>query len=395
MRNQDIPSPVPRDCWPDSRQTQLLKAALLEPEEAIHHWEAWIRDSDIDTLDYASTRMLPLLHHNLQKAGVRHPEMNRLKGMSRYHWCRNQILLRQLKAVLVLFEENGLPTMILKGSALVSRYYENAGLRPMSDVDLLVPFPRAAEAIELLQEDGWKAQFTSDLEMLRSSARHRIRNGTCFVNEEKTECDLHWALLHERAWDGADRAFWDRSLSIALQGRVPTRMLCPTDQLLHTCLHGGRYNEMPPMRWVADAVMVLRKDGADIDWPLLIETAKEVRMLRMLQATIRYLAEEFDAPIPGDTLTVLDESRISYREKMEYRFLTERVHRIPDLIVRDWFQHAKSKPDRGTGYLLVTFPAYLRQLWRIPTWRRFLPDLLKRLRYRLGWGSAPPSRQGA
>jgi hypothetical protein len=52
---------VKRDCWPTKEQLLLLKAALLQEERATKSWQAWNLIADINTVDSASYRMLPLL----------------------------------------------------------------------------------------------------------------------------------------------------------------------------------------------------------------------------------------------------------------------------------------------------------------------------------------------
>ena len=51
------------NCWPSRQQELLLKASLLRGKEALSAWEEWRSDVDIEQVDVASHRLLPLLYH--------------------------------------------------------------------------------------------------------------------------------------------------------------------------------------------------------------------------------------------------------------------------------------------------------------------------------------------
>jgi hypothetical protein len=62
----------------------------------------------------------------------------------------------ELEAILALFAERQLPLMPLKGSILAATVYEQAGLRPMADLDLLIHPEDFAQATTLLKDLGYE-----------------------------------------------------------------------------------------------------------------------------------------------------------------------------------------------------------------------------------------------
>jgi len=121
-------------------------------------WEQWRNREDLDFLDHSSNRLLPLLFHNLEKHGVADEVMLRYKGTFRKNWYKNQLLFAELKEVVQLLQNEGIETMVLKGSALLlSKTYPSYGLRPMADLDVLVPASQIAKAIEVLDENNWNS----------------------------------------------------------------------------------------------------------------------------------------------------------------------------------------------------------------------------------------------
>ena len=65
-------------------QELFLQAALLKGDEAINAWREWSRAVDLEgrhNNDFF--RIMPLLYLNLQRHVLKHPFMNKLKGIYR------------------------------------------------------------------------------------------------------------------------------------------------------------------------------------------------------------------------------------------------------------------------------------------------------------------------
>ena len=136
----------PPGCWPAPDQVLLLRAALEQGDEALAAWRAWRQIVEFDRIDSGSQKLLPLVYANLSAMGVKDSIPGRLKGHYRLAWYKNQMLFRQVAAVLLAFEEAGLEALVLKGVALALQYYQDAGQRPMLDFDILVQPAQARRA---------------------------------------------------------------------------------------------------------------------------------------------------------------------------------------------------------------------------------------------------------
>jgi len=298
-------------CWPNRAQELMLRAALLEREPALDAWNEWRRTVDIDVVDYGSHRMIPQLYRNLQRHGVKDPLMERLKGVYRYYLYKNEILMHRIGALLAAFEEAGIQMMVLKGAALIQLYYRESGLRPMLDADVLVHAHQAEQAMELLQRLRWK------------SVRHApqtyipIIHSTPFEDDGGRQVDLHWHLFWECFNANDDHEYWKNAVPVKIGG-VQTLTLNPTDQLLHTCWHGARWNEVPPIRWIADAMAIMRGSAAEIDWEGLHKKAQRHRIVMPIKDSLQYLKNTFEAPVPDTLLKSLSAVRISKIERENY-----------------------------------------------------------------------------
>ena len=145
-------------CWPTPFQELLLKATLLKTDAALRAWQEWFEQDGLDRLDNGSYRLLPMTYRNLQRLGYDDPVMMRLKGVSRRAWCENHMVFRRMAPVLAALHGAGISTLILKGAALTLLHYRDFGLRPMQDLDILVPEERALDSISLLEGQGWQRE---------------------------------------------------------------------------------------------------------------------------------------------------------------------------------------------------------------------------------------------
>jgi GNAT superfamily N-acetyltransferase len=303
-----------RGFLPNDDQELLLDAALAEGEAGLAAWSQWKARTPFheEYLDLASFRLLPLVYRNL---AARHSEdeyLTTLKGVYLQAWTKNQLLFRQLETVLPAFSKAGIPTLLLKGAALAETHYRDRGARPMADLDVAVPLDQARRAVTLLIDSGWRVGTTSSLEF-----DLRFRHGCPFKNGA-AEIDLHWHVLTETCRGDFDAALWAEARPTRVGGST-TAVLSPTDTLFHVVVHGTRWNPVPPLRWVADGITVLRSSAGEIDWVRLVELAAEARLAARVELALRYLGERFAAPIPPDALNRLRDTRKGAVERIELR----------------------------------------------------------------------------
>jgi hypothetical protein len=341
-------------CWPTPDQELLLRAALLRGADAIGAWEAWISRVDVDHLDPASDRLLPQLYQNLRDHGIQHPSMARLKGVYRYHWSKNQVLFHRIADVLRCLHEAGVRTMLLKGAALATLYYKNPGLRPMLDFDFLVPADQVDLAFSVLEARGW------------TGADEWPPHARSFRDKGRREFDLHWHAIAECAWPEADTEFWRDAVPAEVLG-VPTLALGPSDQLLHVCVHGAKWNEwVAPIRWVADAMVVV-SSPAGVDWDGLASRTRALRMGLPMADTLAYLRDALGAPVPARVLDEVRRLPSTLAERVDYRARTCR----PDLmgpVLTLWTtykDYAEKAASAGLRPGVADFPRYLQRAWKV------------------------------
>ncbi len=327
--------------FPNTTQKLLLQASLLNGSQALGAWNQWRSNVDFETdIEYGSFRQLPLLYQNLNKLQLDHPLMDRLKGIYRQSWSKNQILFHRTAKVIKLLEDAGIQTLILKGIALTILVYRNFGVRPMADMDILVKFSDARKTIDLLKKKDWIAQDEQYLE-------HNLLYGRSitFLDPNKTELDLHWHPIFESHDLISDTDFWDKAVPLEVSG-VSTLAFCTTDALFHTVVHGLRYNPEPPIRWVADAMLLLCNTENPVDWDRLLNHSKKFRVSLQMRDAFDYLRENFKAPVPDDVFNQLSEAKSSFFDRFVYRHARK---------------YGDKEPFTFTEKLYTIYASYIRQ----------------------------------
>ncbi|MCF8297441.1 MAG: nucleotidyltransferase family protein [Saprospiraceae bacterium] len=300
--------------FPTYEQELLLTASLLDDGRAISAIDEWLTLIDLDgQLDSGSFRLLPLLFKNLLKHNYKGPRMNMLKGVYRLSWYKNQKLIYNSIKVLELFQKADIKTMILKGVALSSLVYKDIGVRPMFDLDILVPSHQATKAIELLKSNNWKPENDEYLEY-----NLRFGKGMGFKNDEDFDCDLHWHPFFEGHGKNSELDFWDNAIPLKIFD-TSTLSFCYTDMLLHTFVHGIKWNKEPPIRWVADAFYLINATDFEIDWERFIFQVKKYKVVLQIKEALNYLIEKFNVEVPEEVMSELSKIRITLAEKLVYK----------------------------------------------------------------------------
>lgn len=347
-------------CWPTVNQQLLLKAALSDQPIAEAACQAWHDRVDLDSIDAGSYRLLPLLYSNLVRHRIASPLLHRLKGIHRHAWFRNQVLFRDIAEIVDVFRARGIRTLLLKGAALSLTTYRDAAVRPMCDGDLLVPLRDARSALTILKEHGWLPQ----PEPVMWPPRHRpswpFRRGT------NREIDLHWHVIAECLDDRSDDDFWSAAVPIDVHG-APTRVLCPADQLFHVIVHGLVRSSVPPIRWVADAAVVLTQSTATIDWARLYRVAAERRLAWTMRLALEYLNRDLALPVPSSALELFASYRAPVGERLEHWSKVEPG--VIRLAGRLWFGYSRSTEGAGERRTPAGFHSYLQNFWQVDgTW---------------------------
>jgi hypothetical protein len=343
------------------KDVHLLRAALLDGPAAAASFAAWRQGVDLADIDYGWSRLLPLAERNLVRHGIDDPWLPRMRGIRRLYWARNLTLLHRVRPVLAGLAAAGIPVILLKGAGILAAFGGTPDMRPMDDVDIMVPPDRIAPVMDLLAELGWRPKETPPCAPA-AMATLSDTAGWPFVAPDGTELDLHWRALNLDGRIGNDLGFWRRAEPARLAGQQ-VLVLAPADQLLHVCCHAVTWAGFSNLRWVADAALILRTSQDRLDWATLCAEARRRRFATLMHDCLRFLAAELALPVPRAVLHDL-RREARFTERLEARIV--RGHRL-----------AQSLPQR----LAAKFVAFRRadQALVDQPWRRAVMPFLRQM----------------
>jgi len=355
------------DCWPDELQTAVLRAALCDADTAVREWRALQPTLVLDDLrDPEVHRLLPLVHHNLSRLGVVDDDFPRLRGIQRRTWFENQQRIHEVKPTLRALQDAGIDVLLLKGLPLALLYYEDVGLRPMADVDVLIPYSTFDLTLDLLEADGWR-----DLGLdISRDRRRRMYHGAGMQHPDGRSLDVHWQLalpfVLPHAESESNDDFFRDAVPISL-GDVDLLTLNPADMLLHVVVHGLWSGSAANARWCADATVVIQRAGDTLDWGRLLDQTVRRDLVIPVSNALRFVEDVLGAPVPPWVINELAAVEVSRRTRRAYRVIL-RDPTGPAVIggLRGTQAYwARQSAKWGTLRAAREFPAFLQDNWNL------------------------------
>ena len=267
---------------PDRDEELLLRVCFLPDEQAARLWDERGVGISIEALDPEAHGLLPLLHRRLLELDRRPPVLEKLGGVRRRLWVQNELRLRSTATALDTLGAAAVPASLLGGVAVLAGHLGSLDLRPLHDVEILVPAPDVGAAMQVLAESGWEpgAQWRNGYLLDVGARRLSDAEGRSVV--------LCWSSEPPYA-DAIERSRFAEVASTA----VP--VIDPADLLVHVLLDGSRALPRASVRWASDALAVLTY-GPAVDPGRLVAGATA----RRAGATVRSALDQLDRLVPID-----------------------------------------------------------------------------------------------
>jgi hypothetical protein len=284
----------------EATATLLWEACRRDPDAAAFR-RALSGGADLDRALTAATehRIAPLLWRAFGAADARHELGSRravLCGLADAFRMEALLLVPRAVALAVRpLTDAGLEPVVFKGPAVAARYPE-PGLRPMEDIDLLLPRRDHQRALAALTAAGWRVV----------RPRGPDRYDTVLTHDEvpSLSLELHYGLegTSQRVTALDPEALWQRRQPIACAG-TPAFGLPLAHELVVLAAHAGKpHHGFVRLAWVADLAMIVgdaAERGTPVEWERVHAIAAEARCLTVAAAALALAARVGVEPPAG------------------------------------------------------------------------------------------------
>lgn len=346
-------------CLPTARQQRLLQACAAPPDLARTAWQQWRAKSDLDRVDSASRRLLLWIYHRRKELGLSAGDAAALEPHYRQVWLRNQVLLNRAALVVSRLQAAGIRCLLLKGLALLVEVYQDEGGRYLEDFDLLVHPEDVERAVYLLNALGWKSPLPDEVAVGKCHAHG-------FSNAEGFSCDLHWHLLWRPHAQVDETPLWQAKRPMRLRDE-PAFTLSVEHLLLHLCVHGMAWETVPPIRWILDVHLLLRRHA--VNWKTVLAEAQRRGVTLPLAEALVIYETVLPGEIPASVQEHLQALSPTDAQWLAYSQIVTRpsISTVVSGLLADWriAQFERRAKSGGLGIF-----RFLCQRWRVPTvWR--------------------------
>lgn len=287
-----------------------------------------------------------LVFHHLQGLGnwqMVPPEVgDQLKAAYLANGAKNLPGRAELTQVLAALEERDILVILLKGAAMAEEVYRDICLRPMADLDLLVPEEKVHLAQDIVRGLGYHQVGTPD-EQEDTTTHHRHLPGLAH-NSKPVLVEVHCHVVRRDSGLHFDIAgFWQRARPAEVAGRQAL-VLSYSDQVIHLCLNffvDRGFRSQAALRQLCDVAESIRCYDSPLFWEQLTEHAKEYNLAGPVSLVLYTAQRLLEAPVPEKVVQQL--WPLGFEEVSVRSYLRRRV-----LDARPWVARSLARP--GSEY---------------------------------------------
>lgn len=281
----------------------------------------------------------PLAFNNLKNIPERHqiPDeiIESLKSDYRKNLVRNTIIFAELDRVLAAFEKHSIQVIPIKGAAFARKIYGDIGLRPMSDIDILVKRADVYHAEKVVHALGYRPYPGKNLDQLLKTFHHIE-----YINGDiKIPLEIHWAVAspnHPSLIRAVDSKlvdiWWGRALRYNSEFQN-ILSLNPADRIYLLTSHFFKHRFIRPKKvfnscgallQLCDIYNVTNYYRNDIDWEKLKIESRQIGLYKIVSVTLSIVKEIFDLQ-NGHTMDFLNDWKFGSLDQEIINHVTKRL----------------------------------------------------------------------
>ncbi|MAW82007.1 MAG: hypothetical protein CMI63_17355 [Parvularcula sp.] len=221
-----------------------------------------------------------------------------LAEAQRQSLAQEMAALVEARALIDLFEDNGLAPILLKGLTLSHDAFGRIGWRNNYDTDILLRPDEILLADRLLRERNYsRFEPAEDANDQKWALWRRRRKDAAYRNQKSGSIvELHWRLFDNPAILPAPL----RTRKADLLGNLCCTMLEPDVNFAYICCHGSQH-AFSRLKWLADVYFLARKKS-EAELAALLETTPDPYARAAIAQALLLCSKLFGLSLPSDTL---------------------------------------------------------------------------------------------
>lgn len=354
-----------------------LVRASIDRTVSTRQWDRYAKMLGSAKPDEGESRLYPMVAAQLGSKAAEQPRAELLLDARRLGLAREAMTFDAAAQAADRLAAQGMRAIFPKGLALQMRYYRTPGMRYSADVDLFVLSEQVARALAALEQSGFE-RVTHEQRAMPADWLVRYRRAVNLRAPNGIHVDIRWAPARALEFQpSAGREFAADAVTVDYGGRewvIPA----PAWLLFETIEHGMAYNEVAPIRWIPDALQIIRDPSAAIDWDWFLDLARSAKVCHVVATGLAELAR-FGAAIPPEVSRGLAAERTSWLERFHAR-VTLRPPRQPFASFSQRSSHYFLRGNGSFAEKLVRFPIrYRESVEDTPSWGSFVRKGIARI----------------
>lgn len=348
----------------DRSTTNLLRGLLLPGEIASKHLDEWCRQTDLDGVDSATHQLLPLVYRRLTNFGMAPPEIDRLRGVYRKTWYRNQRHLEAVRQAAEVLANADVELTLIRGLALALGAYGEIGLRMVDAAQVVVPPGAMSLSIELLTRAGFAVDGSVGLPGFGIATR--------LIHGGGGRVDVH-EFVYGPGWSKPpDQPLWERRQTLELDG-PPIATLAPSDAVAAATAFGL---SMPVSRYrcLVDTALLARQTDPEVVWTDVVDSYRDTLLSVPIAEALGVIGDQLPGALTPEAQDTVRQLQPTLRRRADFW-----SHRRGRRLVRlpAWYRRATGA---GADTWRVGFVRFTKAVYGVDTTRDLVAKALQKIR---------------
>jgi len=214
-----------------------------------------------------------------------------------------------------VLKAEGIPAVAMRGMALTQWVYSDPVLRPMTDIDILIPSEARYNFVTNFEKHGLDCKRT-----LRSQFVYEIDNA---------KIEVHWSFLTPKRYRSASNfENWLDTRQEFITHSGPIYCFSAENELLDLVCHAFIHHELNTLLKLTDIALVA--SSQDLDWDYISEWCEASSMSRLFTITLGLIDYLFDLSLLENLSSKITPSQTTkyYEAYSAHLFLTDTVSNI-------------------------------------------------------------------